>query len=119
MSQGDDEGSPSDIVDGGPDGMFEVIGADGRVELVRPSDFDEIFTTTDEHEAGRHVKLGWLLLDERVGQQGGKPALDTLFRRIVGRVLPASADPQYEAPEDVTTYVLGYRKDAAGGLPAG
>jgi hypothetical protein len=47
-------------------------------------DIAEIFSTTDEHEAGRHVKLGWLLLDEVVGREGGKPALDTFWRRVAG-----------------------------------
>ncbi|HEY5388728.1 MAG TPA: hypothetical protein VIL79_12595 [Thermoleophilia bacterium] len=63
------------------------------------------------------MKLGWLLLDERVGREGGKPSLDTFFRRAAGRVLPAADDPQYEAPEDVTTYVLGYLKEGASGAP--
>jgi hypothetical protein len=119
MSEGNDERASREVVDGGPDGVFEVIGPDGRVELFRPSDFDEIFTTADEHEAGRHVKLGWLLLDERAGEEGGKPALDTFFRRMAGRVLPGADDPQYEAPGHVTTYVLGYRKDVGSGTPAG
>jgi len=30
------------------------------------------------------VKLGWLLLDEVVGREGGKPALDTFWRRVAG-----------------------------------
>ena len=119
MSHSPDERAAADIAGGGPDGVFEVIGDDGKVELYRPTDFDEIFTTTDEHEAGRHVGLGWMLLDEVVGREGGKPALDTFWRRVAGRVLPAADDPQYEAPDDVTTYVLGCPKEGAGGAPVG
>ncbi len=108
-----------DIAKGGADGVFEVLNADGKLVRCTPDDFDEIFSTTDEHEAGRHVKLGWLLLDEVVGREGGKPALDTFWRRAAGRVLPAADDSQYEAPEDVTTYVLGYLEEGAGSAPVG
>ena len=96
-----------------------MLDADGKLVSYTPDDFDEIFSTTDEHEAGRHVKLGWLLLDEVVGREGGKPALDTFWRRVAGRVLPADDDSQYRAPDNVTTYVLGYLKDVAGGAPVG
>ena len=119
MSQSQDHAAADDIAKGGADGVFEVLGEDGKVKLCRPADFDEIFTTTDEHEAGRHAKLGWILLDEVVGSQGGKPALDTFWRRVAGRVLPAADDPQFETPDDVTTYVLGYLKEGAGDTPAG
>jgi len=90
-------------------------GADGKLVHYTADDFDEVFTTTDEHEAARHVKLGWILLDEVVGREGGKPAIDTFWRRAAGRVLPAADDPQYEAPDNVTTYVLGFLKEGAGG----
>jgi hypothetical protein len=119
MSQGHDDPAADDIADGGADGVFEVVGDDGKVVLYRQADFDEIFTTTDEHEAGRHVKLGWILLDERVVREGGKPGLDTFLRRVAGRALPAADDPQYAAPKDVTTCVLGYLKEGATGTPAG
>jgi hypothetical protein len=109
--------SPADPAAGGADGVFELLGAVGKLVRYAPGDFDEVFTTTDEHEAGRHVKLGWILLDEHVGREGGKPALDTFLRRVAGRVLPAADDPQYSAPADVTTYVLGYLKEGAGGTP--
>jgi hypothetical protein len=119
MSQGHDDHAKGDIADGGADGVFEVLGADGTLVRYAADDFDEIFATTDEHEAGRHVKLGWILLDEVVAREGGKPALDTFWRRVAGRVLPAADDPQYAAPDDVTTYVLGYLKEGAGGTPTG
>ena len=119
MSPGTDEHAAGDIARGGADGVFEVLDADGKLVSYTPEDFDEIFSTTDEHEAGRHVKLGWLLLDEVVGHEGGKPALDTFWRRVAGRVLPAADDPQYAAADDVTTYVLGYLKEGAGGAPVG
>jgi hypothetical protein len=109
----------ANVADGGPDGLFEVLGDDGRLVAFTPADFDEVFTTTDEREAGRHVGLGWMLLDEVVGREGGKPALDTFWRRVAGRVLPAADDPQYEASEYVTTYVLGHPKEGAGGAPFG
>ena len=119
MSHGPDERAAADVAGGGPVGVFEAPDDDGRPERYRPTDFDEIFTTTDEHEAGRHVGLGWMLLDEVVGREGGKPALDTFWRRVAGRVLPAADDPRYEAADDVTTYVLGYPKEGAGGAPSG
>ena len=114
-----DEQSPAEPAAGGADGVFEVLGDDGTLVRYTPDDFAEIFTTTDEHEAGRHVSLGWVLLDELVGREGGKPALDTFWRRVAGRVLPVADDPQYAAPKDVTTYVLGYLKEGATGTLAG
>ena len=119
MSHSPDERAAADVVDGGPDGVFEVLGDDGKLVAYTAADFDEIFTTTDEHEAGRHVKLGWILLDEVLGREGGKPALDTCWRRVAGRVLPAADDQQYEAPDDVTTFVLGILKEGAGGTLVG
>lgn len=119
MSRSPDERPAGDIADGGADGVFDVLGADGTLVRHAADDFEEIFTTTDEHEAGRHVKLGWILLDEVVAREGGKPAPDTFWRRVAGRVLPAADDPQYAAPDDVTTYVLGYLKEGAGGTLAG
>lgn len=113
-----DEQSPAEPAAGGADGVFEVLGDDGKVVRYTPDDFDEIFTTTDEHEAGRRVKLGWILLDEVVGREGGKPGLDTFLRRVAGRVLPAADDPQYETPDDVTTCVLGYLKPGRSGSPS-
>jgi hypothetical protein len=118
MSQTSDE-HPADDLAGGADGVFEVLDGDGKLVRYSPDDFDEVFATTDEHEAGRHVKLGWILLDEVVGREGGKPALDTFWRRVAGRVLPAADDPQYETPDDVTTFVLGYLKEGITGAPAG
>jgi hypothetical protein len=115
MSRIPDERPDGDIAGG----VFEVLGDDGRLVRFTPDDFDEIFATTDEHEAGRHVKLGWILLDEVVAREGGKPALDAFWRRVAGRVLPAADDPQYAAPDDVTTYVLGYLKEGAAGTLAG
>ena len=119
MSHSHDDRATGNLAKGDADGVFEIFGEDGKLVRYRPSDFDEIFSTTDEHEAGRHVNLGWLLLDEVVGREGGKPALDTFWRRVAGRVLPAADDPQFEASGDVTTYVLGYLKDGAGGTPVG
>ena len=54
-----------------------------------------------------------------VGREGGKPALDTFWRRVAGRVLPADDDPQYRTPDNVTTYVLGYLKEGPAVRPWG
>jgi len=103
--------------DGEWDGTLETVDGNGdRVRYVR-ADFDEIYMTTEAREMRRHVELGWLLVDERVGRVPGKAAswVDTAFRRSAGRVLPAQDDPEYVAPSDVTTYVLGHLKDGATG----
>jgi hypothetical protein len=113
------EQPPADPASGGADGVFEVLGDHGELVRYTTDDFDEVFMTTDEHEAGRHVGLGWILLDERAGREGGKPSLDTFWRRAAGRVLPAVDDPQHAAPDDVTTYVLGYLNEGATGTPVG
>lgn len=78
--------APADPAKGGADGIFEVVGPTGVVHYT-PDDFEEIFTTTDGHEAARHVDLGWLLLDEVVHRGGFKSSLDSVFRRMAGRVL--------------------------------
>src|SRR5450759_293761 len=93
-----DEQSPAEPAAGGADGVFEVLGDDGKLVRYTPDDFDEIFTTTDEHEAGRRVKLGWILLDEVGGREGGKPGLDTFLRRVAGRVLPATRRKNVSSP---------------------
>jgi hypothetical protein len=115
---GHDE-EPADLAGGGEDSVFEVLGPDGGRVRYAPDDFDEVFTTTDEHEAGRHVSLGWLLLDEVVDFEPGTHAswIDTLLRREAGRVLPAADDPAYSPGRDVTTYVLGYLKPGRTGTP--
>jgi hypothetical protein len=120
MGLSDHEEPPGAPQSGGADGVFDVLDADGSLVRYTPDDFDEIWITTDEHEAGRHVALGWLALDELVGRRGGRRAfVDTLLRRAAGRVLPAGSDPGYEPPEDVTTYVLGYLKPGRFGSPIG
>ena len=65
--------------------------ADGKLVHYTADDFDEMFTTTDEHEAARHVKLGWILLDEVVGREGGKPAIDTFWRQAAACFLPRTS----------------------------
>jgi hypothetical protein len=69
-----------DPLTGGADGLFDVLDDDGRVVRYTPDDFDEIWTTTDEHEAGHHVSIGWILLDEVVGA-GEAPATRSSWRR--------------------------------------
>ena len=115
----DDE--PENVAAGETDGAFEVVDAAGKRIRYTPADFDEIFTTTEAREMHRHVDIGWLLLDEWVGHDPGRSSswIDVGLRRSAGRVLPAQDDPEYVAPSDVTTYVLGYPKDGAVGTPVG
>ena len=62
---------PGDPAKGGPDGAFEIVGADGNWVRYAPGDFAEIITTTEEPEMRRYLDLGWLLLDEQVAKQPG------------------------------------------------
>ena len=48
-----------DSLKGGADGVFDVLDAAGRLVRYTPADFDEIWTATDEHEAGCHVGLSY------------------------------------------------------------
>lgn len=103
------KGDPST---GGADGFFDVLDADGRLVRYTPDDFDEIWTTTDEREAGRHVGLGWILLDEVVGRGDG-PDREVLVTRPTsagGEGLAVRTFPVKIGPGDTTTYVLGYLK---------
>ena len=99
--------------EGGADGRFDVIGEDGKVVSYLPDDFDEIFTTTDEREAGRHVTLGWLLLDEVVRKGHGPDRTEFVERPestggmggLAVRTVAVNVGPDRE-----TLYVLGYLK---------
>lgn len=107
---------PPDPLKGGSDGVFNVLDDEGRPVRYTPDDFDEIFTTTDEHDAGRHVGLGWLLLDEMVGPGEGNGGLEF-------RMEPTGEGRYQSAPhelpgDDVTTYILGYLKPGRTGAPA-
>ena len=106
---------------GGADGRFMVSDADGRPVCYTPDDFDEIYLTTDEHEAGRHVEIGWLLLDEVVGKGHGPDRIEFVKRMVSSggdggpslRTVPINV-----GPDDETTYVLGYLKPGRVGHPS-
>ena len=91
---------------------WEVASADGSVTRYAAGDFDEIWTTTDEHEMRRHVGLGWVLLDESVGageRSGARQELEIRAETSgAGRVSPCAPLPSTVGPDDVTTYTLGH-----------
>jgi hypothetical protein len=108
-----------DPLAGGADGFFDVLDADGHLVRYLPDDFDEIWTTTDEHEAGHHVSIGWLLLDEVVGSGDG-PDREVFVTRPTstgGEGLAVRTFPVKIGPDDVTTYILGYLKPGRRGSP--
>ena len=115
----------SDPLTGGADGFFDVLDDDGRLVRYTPDDFDEIWTTTDEHEAGHHVSIGWILLDEVVGAGDGpgrtefrqKPVYTGGEPGAIGGGFSLRSVPVEIGPDDVTTYVLGYLKDGRAGAP--
>ena len=82
--------------------------AAGRLVRYTPADFDEIWTATDEHEAGCHVGLGWIMLDEVVGL--GERSGGVEFRMEPTGEGRYQSKPHELPPDDVTTYVLGYLK---------
>lgn len=98
---------------------IEVVNSSGDSIRYAAGDFDELYTTSDPREMRRHLDLGWLLLDKRVGREPGSASswLDTALRRSAGRVLAAQDDPHYESPQDITTYVLGHLRPGATGTP--
>ena len=109
--------SAGDPVTGGADGCFDVLGDAGGLVRYVPDDFDEIWTTTDEREAGRHVSLGWILLDEVVGRGTG-PGYEEFVTRPSGAGDGGASwrtEPVRVEPGDVTTYVLGYLKPGRSG----
>jgi hypothetical protein len=117
------EGDP---LSGGADGFFDVLGAGGHLVRYTPHDFDEIWATTDEREAGRHVGLGWILLDEVAAEPrgDGRGVLERAFSSGIGEGVgwdrrsgdgvdlgigpgkPFASDGAQA--EGVTTYILGY-----------
>jgi hypothetical protein len=101
------EGDP---LTGGADGFFDVLDAGGHLVRYTPDDFDEIWTTTDEREAGRHVSLGWILLDEVVGRGDGldREVLVTRPTSTGGEGLAVRTFPVKIGPGTMTTYILGY-----------
>ena len=104
-----------DPLTGGADGFFDVLDGDGRLVRYAPDDFDEIWTTTDEHEAGHHVTVGWLLLDEVVGP--GSDAGELEFRMEPTGEGRYQSAPHVGAPDNVTTFILGYLKPGRQGTP--
>jgi hypothetical protein len=104
-----------DPLTGGADGFFDVLDDDGRLVRYVPDDFDEIWTTIDEHEAGHHVSIGWLLLDEVVGP--GSAAGELEFRMEPTGEGRYQSAPHYGAPDKVTTFILGYLKPGRQGTP--
>ena len=105
-----------DPLKGGADGVFDVLDAAGRLVRYTPADFDEIWTATDEHEAGCHVGLGWIMLDEVVGLGEGSGGVE--FRMEPTGEGRYQSKPHELPPDDVTTYVLGYLKPGREGLPS-
>jgi hypothetical protein len=104
-----------DPLAGGADGCFDVLDAAGRLVRYLPDDFDEIWTTTDEHAAGHHVSIGWILLDEVAGPGPGTGELEFRMEPTgEGRYQSAS---HYAPPDVVTTYILGYLKPGRQGSP--
>ena len=101
-----------DPLTGGADGFFDVLDDDGRLVRYTPDDFDEIWTTTDQHEAGHHVSIGWILLDEVVGAGDGPGELE--FRMEPTGEGRYQSAPHFAASRGVTTYVLGFPKPGRG-----
>jgi hypothetical protein len=91
----------------------------GRVPL-RPAfdpTFDRVFSSTDPDEAQRPVALGRVGLHESQIEAPGKgPSGEHLVPGIEG--LRVGAALGHEASGSVTSYVVGYLKDAADGQPA-
>jgi hypothetical protein len=111
--------SADDSLTGGADGFFDVLDDDGRLVPYAPDDFDQIWPTTDEHEAGRHVSIGWILLDEIVGRGVG-PGHEEFVTRPTsagGTGLAVHTFPVHVGLDDVTTCVLGYLKPGRQGSP--
>jgi hypothetical protein len=94
-----------------PERTFEVTDADGGVVRYAEADFDELWETTDEHEMRRHVSLGWILLDERVGPGDGPDHVELVTRAetsggaggLTMRKVPVTV-----GPDDATTHLLGH-----------
>ena len=115
-----------DPLTGGADGFFDVLDDDGRLVRYTPDDFDEIWTTIDEHQAAHHVSIGWILLDEIVGPGSGPGSVEFRQKAVytgggasgaIGGDFSLRSTPVEVGPDDVTTYVLGYLKPGREGGP--
>jgi hypothetical protein len=114
-----------DPLAGGADGFFDVLDGDGRLVRYAPDDFDEIWTTTDEHEAGHHVSIGWILLDEVVGAGDGPGRTEFRQKAVytggeagaIGGGFSVRSVPVEIGPDNVTTFILGYLKPGRRGTP--
>ena len=97
--------------------VFDVVDVQGNTRRFTAEDFDEFWTTSDEHEARRHVALGWQLIDETVGPGQGRGGLE--FRMVPTGEGRYQSAPRELPPDNVTTYLLGFLKPGAIGRPAG
>lgn len=133
-SDGQTAGRPADAGAAAHE-VFDLLNDDGRLVRYTSDDFDEIWATTDGREAGRHVSIGWLLLDEVTAAPGddGPGLLERAFASGIGEGVgwdrrrgdgvdlrigpgrPVVADDG--VPEGVTTYILGYLKPGRHGSP--
>lgn len=102
-----------------PQDTVEIVDLDGNRLRFARSDFQELYKTSDARQMRRHLRDGWLLLDEHARRDGepSAPRIYTPLHRRGGHVLAAQDDPQYLPQEDVTTYVLGMLKAGASGTP--
>jgi hypothetical protein len=106
----------------------DVYDRDGTATRHRRDDFDEFYATSYAAEMRRLLGLGWLLLDERVGDE---PATSTSWIEVALRrhgevspghvgakrepILPARNASESEPASGITTYVLGHLKADAKG----
>jgi len=94
--------------------MFEVSDSDGATVRYTEAEFDELWSTSDEHEMRRHVGLGWILLDEQVGPGDGPGHVELVTRAETSGGaggLSLRKVPVEVGPDDVTTYLLGHLRD--------
>ena len=100
-----------------PDRAWDVTDKHGITRRYATANFDEFFTTTDEHVVHQHASIGWLRLDESV-TPGAGPGHEELQLRPVsagGYGGQSFRKVPVHVPDDLPQFLLGHLRPGVEG----
>ncbi len=81
------------------------------------ADFDEFFTTTEEHVMHQHMVIGWLLLEESMLPGAGPGHMELRLQPVSagGYGGPRLRKVPVQVPDGLPSYLLGHLREGAVG----